>query len=231
MDDIEWTIANEGQLLDAMVGHKPVGVNKYFQMAFICEKFNNNINKDVDPEKIWAHLETMYNLEALDENESIPFPNNEKEFSLPEEDFASLISQKEEERKSIQKGRDTPKLIKESKKDIKEEKTPGRNLKDTPRRDSNSSTKDSKERESPRSIVTSKKDVKKDPERAKSVAKNRNSNSSSKDDVKVTKSKVDDTPKTATRRPLRGSLKTEDGGSSGKSSPVNTPTSTKRRRI
>ncbi|KAL3287696.1 hypothetical protein HHI36_002162 [Cryptolaemus montrouzieri] len=230
MDDIEWTIANEGQLLDAMVGHKPVGVNKYFQMAFICEKFNNNINKDVDPEKIWAHLETMYNLEALDENESIPFPNGEKEFALPEDDFASLITKKEEERKSLQKGRDTPKLTKEPKKEVKEEKTPGRNLKDTPRRDSNSSSKDSKERESPRSSVPTKKDIKKEPEKAKAITKNRNSNSSSKDETKPTKPKMEDTPKTA-KRPLRGSLKAEDGSSSGKSSPVNTPSSVKRRRI
>ncbi|XP_045474142.1 MRG/MORF4L-binding protein-like [Harmonia axyridis] len=227
MDDIEWTIANEGQLLDAMVGHKPVGVNKYFQMAFICEKFNNNINKDVDPEKIWAHLGTMYNLEALDENESIPFPNNEKEFALPEDDFASLISRKDEERKSLQKGRDTPKLIKETKKEPKEEKTPSRNIKDIPRRDSSSSNKD---RESPRSTVSVKKEMKKESEKVKLATKNRNSNSVSKDDPK-TKVKIDETPKTS-KRPLRGSLKTEDNGSNGKSSPVpSTPGSVKRRRI
>ncbi|XP_044746333.1 MRG/MORF4L-binding protein-like [Coccinella septempunctata] len=229
MDDIEWTIANEGQLLDAMVGHKPVGVNKYFQMAFICEKFNNNINKDVDPDKIWAHLGTMYNLEALDENESIPFPNSEKEFALPDDDFASLISKKEEERKSLQKGRDTPKLIKETKKELKEEKMPARNLKDTPRRDSSSSNKETRDRESPRSSVSAKKEVKKETEKSKSSTKNRSSNSVSRDDHK--KNKIDETPKTS-KRPLRGSLKAEDGSSNGKSSPVpTTPGSVKRRRI
>lgn len=29
MEDIEWTVVNEGQLLDAMVGHKPVGKNMF----------------------------------------------------------------------------------------------------------------------------------------------------------------------------------------------------------
>lgn len=41
MDDIEWTIANEGQLLDAMVGHKPVGklINLKLQFSFECYYF------------------------------------------------------------------------------------------------------------------------------------------------------------------------------------------------
>lgn len=26
MDEFEWNVAHEGQLLDAMVGHKPVGI-------------------------------------------------------------------------------------------------------------------------------------------------------------------------------------------------------------
>ncbi|KAJ8960082.1 hypothetical protein NQ317_007383 [Molorchus minor] len=64
MEDFEWNVANEGQLLDTMVGHKPE-LNKYFQMAFICDKFTDNVHKDVDSHKIWTHLETMYNLEAL----------------------------------------------------------------------------------------------------------------------------------------------------------------------
>lgn len=33
MDDIEWTVVNESRLLEAMVGHKPVG------MFIITSKF------------------------------------------------------------------------------------------------------------------------------------------------------------------------------------------------
>lgn len=95
-------------------------------MALILDKFTENLNKDIDPSKVWTHLGTMYNLEALDESESLPFPNDEKEFSLPEMEFGMLQSKKEdksesEKKVSNQKGRETPKNLKEIKKD---EKTP-----------------------------------------------------------------------------------------------------------
>lgn len=127
MDNIEWNIFNEGQLLDAMVGHKPVGINKHFQMALICEQLGNNINKDVNPEGIWEHLRTMYNLEALDKHESIPFPNSIREFALPEDDFGELMTTKED--------RGMPKLYSQV-------TTP--NFKNTPNRDTNRSTKELK---------------------------------------------------------------------------------------
>lgn len=193
-------------------------------MAFICDKFTENLHKDIDPEKIWAHLETMYNLEVLDESESIPFPNSEREFNLPESDFGNLINKKEEEKSKIQaqKGdKETPKLVKESK---KEEKTPVRNQKE--RRDSKEGKDNNK------TPVVAKKEIKKEPEKNKVPTKGRSTNATPKDDNKVTKNKNEDTPK-PTKRPTRGSLKpNDDSGSSGKSSPVTvTPSNTKRRRI
>lgn len=238
MEDFEWTVVNEGHLLDAMVGHKPIGklksfrpvscfsyfflilgVNKYFQMAFICDKFTDNLHKDIDPEKIWTHLETMYNLEALDESESIPFPNSEREFLLPESEFGSLINKKEEEKHKLQPtkgGRETPKLIKELK---KEEKTPVKALKE--HRDSKEGKEINKT-----TISTAKKEV----ETKKTPGKGRMSNANVKEE-KTPKNKSDDTPKPA-KRPTRGSLKpNDDSGSSGKSSPVNVTPTPKRRRI
>lgn len=219
MEDIEWNVVNEGQLLDAMVGHKPVGVNKYFQMALICDKFADNLHKDVDPQKIWAHLETMYNLEALDENESIPFPNNEREFSLPESEFGLLLSKKEEEEKKS--GYETPKLSKDVK---KEDKSPIKTPKDnTPRRDSKEGKDNNK------TSNNSKKEIKKEPEKGgKQPTKSRISNTPKEEKVKA---KTEDTPKVTKR--TRGSLKpNDDSGSSGKSSPITvTPSSGKRRRI
>lgn len=280
MDDFEWNVVNEGYLLDAMVGHKPVGkqslyhyrmptmwlvdfqtnvnqasyrchnirvyslslllqklsqapmksafwiyiifvftgVNKYFQMAFICEKFIENSNKDVDSEKVWAHLETMYNLEALDESESIPFPNNEREFQLPESDFGNLINKKDEEKNKVQTpkgGRETPKLVKEVK---KEEKTVNKTSKER---------RDSKEGKDLKTVPAAKKEMKKDVDKLKTPVKGRASTGG-----KEAKSKPDDQQKTV-KRPTRGSLKpNDDSSSSGKSSPVNvTPTGAKRRRI
>ncbi|XP_044263523.1 MRG/MORF4L-binding protein isoform X1 [Tribolium madens] len=216
MDEIEWNVAHEGQLLEAMVGHKPVGVNKYFQMACICDKFADSCQKEINSAKVWAHLETMYNLEALDESESIPFPNSEREFALPDSDFGSLLVKKEDDKKLTQKGRETPKSLKELR---KEEKTPIRNIKEVQRRDS----KDSKEK----TPASAKKEMKKEPEKSKSKGK---SNSSTPREENKTK-KSDDTPK-LTKRPTRGSSKPDDSSSSGKSSPIAvTPPATKRRRI
>lgn len=187
-------------------------------MAFICDKFTDNLHKDIDPEKIWAHLETMYNLEALDESESIPFPNSERDFLLPESEFGTLINKKEEEKNKSQPlkgGRETPKLVKEMKKD---EKMPAKALKE--HRDSKEG-KDSNK--TPMSL--SKKEI----ETKKTPGKGRNANSSLKEE-KTPKMK-DDTPKPS-KRPTRGSLKpNDDSGSSGKSSPITVTPTPKRRRI
>lgn len=112
-------------------------------MAFICDKLSDNLNKEISSRNVWKHLETMYNLEALDESESLPFPNTEKDFALPDPEFSALKLKKDEkpeEKKPPTKGRETPK-VKEPK---KEEKAPRGNTngnKEVQRRDS----KDSKE--------------------------------------------------------------------------------------
>lgn len=176
-------------------------------MAFIWDKFTESLNKNIQSEKIWEHLETMYNLEALDESESLPFPNDEKEFYLPEAEFGTLKSRKEEksdEKKQPQKGRETPKNVKEIKKE--EKAAPIKTIKE----------------EKDRSTPTPRKEVlKKEPEKAK-IVKGRNSTGLGKDDSN----------KPAARRPTRNNQKADDSGSSGKGSPVTvTPTAPKRRRL
>lgn len=84
----------EVQFFHAMKGHKPVGVNRYFQMACIHEKFSNSINKEISSKQIWSHLDGMYDMAALHESEIIPFPNNELEFFLPDSDYGNLKSLK-----------------------------------------------------------------------------------------------------------------------------------------
>ncbi|KPP76662.1 MRG/MORF4L-binding protein-like, partial [Scleropages formosus] len=72
-------------LFHAMLGHKPVGVNRHFHMICIRDKFSQNIGRQVSSKVIWDHLSTMYDMQALDESEILPFPNSEKSFVLPEE--------------------------------------------------------------------------------------------------------------------------------------------------
>ncbi|XP_060807185.1 MRG/MORF4L-binding protein isoform X2 [Amyelois transitella] len=93
-DAVEWDVDMEIQLFYAMANHKPVGINKHFQMACIWEKLSNSITKEISTQDIWKHLESLYDLSMLDDTERIPFPNQEVPFSLPESEFGTLIKQK-----------------------------------------------------------------------------------------------------------------------------------------
>jgi len=118
-DEIEWNVENEIQLFFAMNGHKPVGINKYFHMVCIWEKFHAAIHKDVPLKMIWDHLESMYDLMALDDMEDLPFPGQEIDFSLPETEFVRKLQRKEELETKLKDQRDKYKEIKKEK-DIKE---------------------------------------------------------------------------------------------------------------
>ncbi|XP_046820545.1 MRG/MORF4L-binding protein [Vespa crabro] len=120
-DDIEWNVENEINLFFAMNGHKPVGINKYFHMVCIWEKFRGTIHKDVSLKAIWDHLESMYDLMALDDMEDLPFPSHEMDFSLPESEYLGSLKlrKKEEPESKLKEQRDKYKEIKKEK-DIRE---------------------------------------------------------------------------------------------------------------
>ncbi|KAF9797732.1 hypothetical protein SFRURICE_017927 [Spodoptera frugiperda] len=93
-DPLTWDVDMEIQLFYAMANHKPVGINKHFHMACIWEKLSNSITKEISTQDIWKHLESLYDLNLLEDTEPIPFPNHEIPFSLPETEFGSLMKQK-----------------------------------------------------------------------------------------------------------------------------------------
>ncbi|XP_055902313.1 MRG/MORF4L-binding protein [Eupeodes corollae] len=96
-EEMEWSAEEEIQLFFALEGLKPVGVNKHFYMACIADRLSRSLNRDIPAEQIWAHLRTLYNLDVLDEMEPLPFPNDQKDFSLPETEFSVLMSRKQAE--------------------------------------------------------------------------------------------------------------------------------------
>lgn len=93
-EDFEWNTEEEVQLLYALDGLRPVGINKHFYMARICERMSTALKRDIAPEVIWAQLRTWYNLEALDQMERLPFAEEQVEFSLPDSEYSALISQR-----------------------------------------------------------------------------------------------------------------------------------------
>ncbi|KAM9589990.1 MRG/MORF4L-binding protein isoform 1-T1 [Trichechus inunguis] len=105
-ETVVWSPEVEVCLFHAMLGHKPVGVNRHFHMICIRDKFSQNIGRQVPSKVIWDHLSTMYDMQALGlcpfwylwprgqgspdqsplhESEILPFPNPERNFVLPEE--------------------------------------------------------------------------------------------------------------------------------------------------
>ncbi|XP_069727968.1 MRG/MORF4L-binding protein [Phaenicophaeus curvirostris] len=82
---VVWSPEVEVCLFHAMLGHKPVGVNRHFHMICIRDKFSQNIGRQISSRVIWDHLSTMYDMQALHESEILPFPNIEKNFVLPDE--------------------------------------------------------------------------------------------------------------------------------------------------
>lgn len=89
-EDLEWSTEEEVQLLYALDGLRPVGINKHFYMARICERMSAALKRDIAPESIWAHLRTWYNLDALDQMERVPFAEEEVDFFLPDSEFSAL---------------------------------------------------------------------------------------------------------------------------------------------
>lgn len=100
MEEIQWSAEEEIQLFFALDGLKPVGINKHFFMACICDRLSKALNREIATETIWSHLKSMYNLKALDDLEKLPFPNNIEDFSLPESEFNALIVKKIEAKSS-----------------------------------------------------------------------------------------------------------------------------------
>ncbi|TRY54054.1 hypothetical protein DNTS_034488 [Danionella cerebrum] len=114
---IVWSQEVEVCLFHAMLGHKPVGVNRHFHMICIRDKFSQNIGKQVSSKVIWDHLSTMYDMQALHESEILPFPNPEKSFMLPEEIIQDVkegkVGSEEEVKEEFKEESDPPPTLEE----------------------------------------------------------------------------------------------------------------------
>lgn len=94
----EWSLQEEIKLFQAVRHNKPVGVNKHFAIIKIIDQLNGTFDRNVTIPQLWSYLKTLYNIDALDEFETPPFPNEQVEFSLPPEiplpaDYAETMSE------------------------------------------------------------------------------------------------------------------------------------------
>lgn len=91
-NEIDWDVNVEVLFFYAMLGYKPVGVNRHFMMLLIHNRFTGFLNHQLSSKALWDHLDTMYDMPSLHESEIIPFPNEEVDFELPEECHDLLLS-------------------------------------------------------------------------------------------------------------------------------------------
>lgn len=92
-----WNPEDEVHLFYALDGLKPVGINKHFYMVCVAERLNKLTNVEFSTDQIWSHLYSMYNLDAIDAEETLPFPNEQKDFTLPVLEYSSLMAKKRPE--------------------------------------------------------------------------------------------------------------------------------------
>ncbi|KAG8226935.1 hypothetical protein J437_LFUL004653 [Ladona fulva] len=244
-DEIVWDVDTEVQLFYAMNGHKPVGVNKYFQMACIIEKFSSAVNKNITSKVIWDHLDTMYDLQALDDSEILPFPNDEKEFCLPSAEFGEMMTMKQtteskKEVKDVKEQKEIAKETKENKDKAKENKPESKKEIKEPKKDMKDVKKEIKEvkrelKDPKREFKDARRDIKEARDRFKDVSKEvkKDVKDVIKNKIKV-KDKKEDKEEVSKEEPSvprkeRGRL--NDSESSSRSSPSTVAESTPKRGV
>jgi MRG-binding protein len=52
--EFEWGAEADVSLLQALRGHKPIGIGKHFQMLCIMEKFKQSVGKPVTATELWV---------------------------------------------------------------------------------------------------------------------------------------------------------------------------------
>ena len=107
-----------------IIAHLFAGVDRFFQMIIIQDALNERLKQGVTTNAIWSYLDTLYDMDTLvsvstrcvdlllylfcspfpqHENEEIPFPNADIEFSLPEEFFKKSQPEPEGHKKKSSK--------------------------------------------------------------------------------------------------------------------------------
>ena len=78
------------------VPYSILGLNKHFHMICIQNQLSQALGFTVPAKDIWDHLYSLYDIDALDEVEVVPFQLDEKEFKLPEDFKVAKKSLKKE---------------------------------------------------------------------------------------------------------------------------------------
>eukprot|EP00123_Amoebidium_parasiticum_P020199 comp44834_c0_seq1/m.47515 comp44834_c0_seq1/g.47515 ORF comp44834_c0_seq1/g.47515 comp44834_c0_seq1/m.47515 type:complete len:172 (-) comp44834_c0_seq1:332-847(-) len=101
-----WSAEEEIALFDAIARFRPLGLHRHLMMVLIVQELQKALHSDkYTPSYVWAHLRTLYNLDTLDESQEDEeeYVQFEEDFSLPAEEFGSLMETKEAETREREK--------------------------------------------------------------------------------------------------------------------------------
>lgn len=96
IEEFVWTPKDEVAFFQAAEDCKPKGPGKWFQMATICDNFYSYTGQLVSTKVLWDHLNTMYNLEALEDSENKLFSSAEYQLPVQEFELTELLNERKE---------------------------------------------------------------------------------------------------------------------------------------
>lgn len=205
-------------------------------MVCIWEKFRAAIHKDVSLKMIWDHLESMYDLMALDDMEDLPFPSQEIDFSLPEQEFLNNLKprKRDEPEIKLKEQREKYKEIKKEK-DAKEPMKKDVILRDLKGSKDIEKRKDEfkkyvKDVEMKKEKLRDMKDIRKEYKSSKGRSKGKDELEETVSNGKKERKDLDSGRESLKRGPKRPTRQSVDSTSKTTSSPRDTPPP-KRRRI
>ena len=87
----EWTSKSMSTFYRVLLknGFRPVGINKHFKMMTAHQDFCKAVNRNVDVQHLWDHLDTLYDMEKLEKLE------DEAEFKVKDFDITDYVDLKE----------------------------------------------------------------------------------------------------------------------------------------
>ncbi|KAK9509579.1 hypothetical protein O3M35_006863 [Rhynocoris fuscipes] len=101
-EPFEWTPYAELHLLNSLRGLRPVGANFHFYINVVHNRFNAAMGMDIPRSVLLKKINTYYNLDEALKICGEDVPTNQREFSLPKDEFpeyAKLLKQFNAEKK------------------------------------------------------------------------------------------------------------------------------------
>lgn len=90
--EFKWNVETEIELLTALTGRRPIGLNKHFIISEVCSELQSNKFPEISTKDIWTYLHNLYDFKKLEEHmkstndDLVKTLNSVEDFKLPTND-------------------------------------------------------------------------------------------------------------------------------------------------